>query len=91
MIKAAAYARYSSDSQRSESIDAQFRAIEDYAKSNGYRIIRTYEDRAQSARSDDRPQFQRMIADAATGAFTALLVHKLDRFSRQVRQRGIPS
>lgn len=32
------YARYSSDNQRSESIDAQVRAILDYAMRNGYEI-----------------------------------------------------
>lgn len=32
MIRAAAYARYSSDNQRDESIDAQLRAIHKFAK-----------------------------------------------------------
>lgn len=40
--KAAIYARYSSDNQRSESIDAQIRAIEEYAQKNGILIFDMY-------------------------------------------------
>ena len=39
MIRAAAYARYSSDNQRDESIDAQLRAIHKFANENGYQIV----------------------------------------------------
>ena len=46
MIRAAAYARYSSDNQRDESIDAQLRAIHKFANENGYQIVSEYIDRA---------------------------------------------
>lgn len=36
---AAVYARYSSDNQREESIDAQVRAINEYAQKNGHTIV----------------------------------------------------
>lgn len=39
MIRAAAYARFSSDNQRDESIDAQLRAIYKFAQDNGYEIV----------------------------------------------------
>jgi site-specific DNA recombinase len=81
-MKAAIYARYSSDSQREESIDAQIRAINDYAKKEGYIIVKIYTDEAYSAKTDDRPQFQQMIRDAGTKLFDVILVHKLDRFAR---------
>lgn len=45
-------------------------------------MIGSYVDRALSARTDDRPDFQRMIADSAKGLFEVVLVWKLDRFSR---------
>lgn len=80
--RAVAYARFSSEMQREESIDAQLRAIREYAERNGITLIGTYIDRAKSATSDQRPEFQRMIADAATGEFDAVIVHKLDRFAR---------
>ena len=81
-VPAVAYARFSSDHQRDESIDAQLRAINDYADRNGFEIVETYTDRALSARSDQRPGFQRMVQDSRSGAFKVIIVHKLDRFSR---------
>ncbi len=80
--KAAIYARFSSDNQRDESIDAQIRACEDYAKRNHYDIVKVYADRAKSATSDKRPEFQKMIQDSSFGLFEVVIVHKLDRFSR---------
>ena len=81
-LRAAAYARFSSDMQREESIDAQLRAIQDYAQRNNALIVEEYVDRAHTATTDQRPEFQRMIADAKRGAFNLVIVHKLDRFSR---------
>ena len=81
-MKAVIYARYSSDSQREESIDGQIRECTDYAKYNGITIIGTYIDRALSARSDARPEFQRMIKDSAKHIFDVVIVWRLDRFSR---------
>ncbi|WP_088186817.1 recombinase family protein [Desulfosporosinus sp. FKA] len=81
-LKAAAYVRFSSDNQRDESIDAQIRAIKDYCKHNGYDVIKIYADRAKSATTDKRPQFQQMIQDSSLGVFDVVIVHKLDRFSR---------
>ena len=77
-----AYARFSSDNQREESIDAQLRAIRQYCESKGYILVNTYVDEARSATTDDRPSFQRMISDAVAGQWEAVIVHKLDRFSR---------
>ena len=77
-----AYCRFSSDAQREESIDAQLRAIRSYAEHNNMTIIGEYIDRARSATSDQRPEFQRMIRDAGEGTFSAVVVHKLDRFAR---------
>lgn len=81
-VSAAAYVRYSSDNQRDESIDAQVRAIQQYAKSNNLEIVKVYADRAKSATSDKRPEFQKMILESASGLFNFVIVHKLDRFSR---------
>lgn len=80
--KAAIYARYSSDNQRDESIDGQICAIERYAEQHHIDIVATYIDRAKSATTDQRPNFQNMIKDSAKGLFDCIIVHKLDRFSR---------
>ena len=81
-MKAVIYARYSSDSQREESIEGQIRECTEYAEHNGITILRSYIDRALSARTADRPEFQRLIADSEKGLFDVVLVWKLDRFSR---------
>lgn len=76
------YARYSSDNQREESIEGQLRECKEYAARNEITIIGTYIDRAFSAKTDNRPQFQQMIHDSNTRLFDTVLVWKLDRFSR---------
>lgn len=76
------YARYSSDKQNEQSIEGQIRVIKEYALKNNIPIIDAYIDRAQTGRSDDRPQFQKMIADSTKREFGYVLVYKFDRFSR---------
>ncbi|MDD7184218.1 MAG: recombinase family protein [Oscillospiraceae bacterium] len=80
--RVAQYARFSSDNQRSESIDAQIRHMNQFCKQNHWQVVATYKDEARSATTDNRPQFQQMINDSSKGLFDIVLVHKLDRFSR---------
>lgn len=82
LTNVALYCRYSSDNQREESIEAQIRAGEEYAKRNGWHVVKTYIDRAASATSDRRPEFQKMIAESGQNIFDMIIVHKLDRFAR---------
>lgn len=83
VVNAVAYARYSSDVQRDESIDAQVRAIKSFAEREGYALQKVYADRGISGTSTDkREEFQRMIDDAKSGFFQVVIVHKLDRFAR---------
>ena len=81
-MKAVIYARYSSDSQREESIEGQLRECTEYAERNGITVLRSYIDRALSARTADRPEFQNMIKDSEQKLFDVVLIWKLDRFSR---------
>jgi DNA invertase Pin-like site-specific DNA recombinase len=76
------YARYSSDNQREESIEGQLRENTAHAKKNGIEIVGTYIDRAVSAKTDNRPEFQRMIKDSSKKGFDVVIVWKLDRFAR---------
>lgn len=80
--RAAAYVRFSSDNQRDESIDAQVRAAELFCKQKGFELVKVYSDRAKTATSDKRPAFQEMIEDSSKNYFDIVIVHKLDRFSR---------
>lgn len=81
-INVVIYARYSSHGQQEQSIDGQLRDCYAYAEREGYTVIGEYIDRALSARTDDRPSFQRMIKDASKKQFSYVLVWKLDRFAR---------
>lgn len=83
-VRAAVYARFSCDKQRDASIDDQLYECGKYADAQGYEVVASYCDYAMSGRSDDRPQFLRMIEDARTGAFSVILVWKLDRFARNM-------
>lgn len=76
------YARYSSDNQREESIEGQIRECKEFAERQGITIIGTYIDRALSAKTDNRPDFQRMVKDSTKRLFDVVIVWKLDRFAR---------
>lgn len=82
MANAVIYARFSSSKQREESIEDQVRVCRDAADRAGDKIIKIYADSALSGRTDDRPQFQRMIADSEKGLFQAVYIYKTDRFAR---------
>ena len=81
-MTAVIYARYSTDSQREESIEGQIRECTAYAEKNGFTVVKHYIDRAISAKTDNRPQFQQMIKDSERGNFDVIIVWKLDRFAR---------
>ena len=82
----ALYARVSSDRQDVDlSVAAQLRALRDYARKNGYIVAREFVDEAESGRVADRPQFRKMIDEAARpqAPFREILVWKFSRFTRK--------
>lgn len=81
-MKAVIYARYSSDNQTEASIEGQLRECMEFAEHTGIDVIGNYIDRALSAKTDNRPEFQRMIKDSYKHAFDCIIVWKLDRFAR---------
>ena len=83
MINVVAYARFSSDNQRTESIDAQVRAIKEYCLKNNFNLLRIYKDEGISGTSiKDRIEFIKMIVDSKKKDFKYVIVHKFDRFAR---------
>lgn len=81
-MQAVIYARYSSHGQTEQSIEGQLRDCYAYAQREGMVVVGEYIDRAITGRTDDRPDFQRMISDAAKKQFQRIIVWKLDRFAR---------
>ena len=68
------YAWYSSVNQRELSIESQLRECMAFAEKSGITIISNYIDRAMSARTADRPDFQRMIKDSEKKLFDVVIV-----------------
>lgn len=69
MKNAVIYARFSSHAQNEQSIEGQIRICTEYAESQGYTVVKAYKVKARSGTNDHRPDFQKMIADADSGAF----------------------
>ena len=88
-MRAGIYARVSSDEQvEGFSLDAQRRVVTEFCAAREWRVVEEYVDEGKSARGDDlakRPAFQRLMADAAAGRLDVVVVHKLDRFARNIR------
>ena len=80
------YARVSSEKQAEKdlSIKAQIKELRNYSERNNLEIIDIFIDEAKSARTANRPDFQKMIslAKQKNPTFEAILVWKLSRFAR---------
>jgi DNA invertase Pin-like site-specific DNA recombinase len=82
-MRAALYARYSTDRQSESSIDDQVRVCEEYAARHGMTVVARHADEGISgAAIGNRPAFGRLMDDAAARAFDVILVVDLSRLSR---------
>jgi site-specific DNA recombinase len=88
---AAIYARVSSTGQLGRdgdeggdgySIPAQVQGCERETEALGGRVVKVYVERAESARSDNRPVLQQMLRELPTLGVKYLIVHKVDRLAR---------
>jgi DNA invertase Pin-like site-specific DNA recombinase len=85
MMNALAYARVSTKEQAEKglSIPAQLKAIREYAQSHGFRIAEEFTDLGESAKTANRPSFRKMMRRCQKDkTIDAVIVHKIDRFSR---------
>ncbi len=81
-MRAAIYARYSSDLQRDASIEDQIRVCRERLDREGWALCATYTDHAKSGASALRPGYQKLLEDARSGEFEVLIAEALDRLSR---------
>jgi len=83
-VRAAVYARYSSDNQRPESIEDQVRGCQDFAVARGYTVdsVHIFKDEAKSGVLKDRPGLEALLVAARSHEFEAVLVDDLSRLSR---------
>ncbi|MCK5506140.1 MAG: recombinase family protein [Thermodesulfovibrionia bacterium] len=87
-MKVAGYIRVSSKEQiKGESLSTQRRAIEKYAKLQGWKYINTYADEGISGGSvDKRLALQQLLTDATEKRFDVVVAHRLSRFGRNARE-----
>ncbi|HOU36298.1 MAG TPA: recombinase family protein [Candidatus Omnitrophota bacterium] len=86
-MKCAVYVRVSTEEQAKEgySLAAQTDKIVEYIKSKGWTYSQIYNDDGYSAASRRRPALQRLLADAASQQFEAVIVYRIDRLSRNLK------
>jgi site-specific DNA recombinase len=78
------YARYSSHAQRDVSIEQQVAECQEYAEANNLEVVAVYADRHLTGRSDNRPEFQKMMRHAEKRQFQVIIAWKSDRISRNM-------
>ena len=84
------YGRYSDSGQSEQSIEGQRKVCYEFAERNGYRIIAEYLDRATSGtEAENRPEFQRMIADSAKLLMEGVLESMAEYFSSELSQKVV--
>lgn len=85
--KVGVYVRVSTEEQATTgvSIDAQKEKLADYCKLNDWVLAEEYIDAGLSGGTVNRPELQRMIQDCRNGIIDVVLVYKLDRLSRSLR------
>ncbi|WP_420420477.1 recombinase family protein [Pacificispira sp.] len=83
-MRAAIYARYSSDLQSAASIDDQVSRCRARLAEEGWTEVQVYTDRAMSGASSLRPDYQRLCTDARNGRFDVVIAEALDRLSRDL-------
>ncbi|MGF3103685.1 recombinase family protein [Rossellomorea sp. DUT-2] len=86
-MKAAVYVRVSTTEQASEgySIRAQTDRLKAYCVSQGWDIFEIYIDDGYSAKDTNRPNLERMIKHIEQNLIDCVLVYRLDRLTRSVR------
>ena len=81
----AGYVRVSTDAQvERDSLTTQEQALTAHCQAQGW-TLQLYRDEGVSAKDTERPALQRLLADVRSGRVAAVLVTKLDRISRSLR------
>ena len=85
--KVAIYSRVSTEEQAKEglSVDAQIDKCESFCKARGWEVFKVYKDAGFSAGSLNRPALELLLRDAEEKKFNIILVYKIDRFSRKLK------
>lgn len=87
MLRVALYIRVSTEEQalNGDSIRTQIEALEQYSKENDFNIVGKYIDEGCSATNLKRPNLQRLLRDVEKDKVDLVLMTKIDRLSRGVK------
>ena len=77
---------YSRVSTKDQTCIQQLEILRDYCSKAGYQIVGEYVDEGLSAMKSNRPQYLRILDDARKRKIDLILVYKIDRFSRSVKE-----
>lgn len=86
-MKSAIYCRVSTLEQATEgySIGVQKEKLSAYATAQSYAIVDTYSDEGFSGKNLHRPAMERLLTDVKSKKIDIVLIYKLDRLSRHVK------
>ena len=88
--RAVGYVRVSTEEQAREglSLAAQESRIKAYCEAKGWELVRVYRDEGYSGKDLRRPGIQALIRDLKADGIDVVVVLKLDRLTRSVRDLG---
>lgn len=86
-LKAVGYVRVSTDEQ-GLSLDLQESRVSAYCEAKGWKLLRVYRDEGQSGKDLDRPGIQSLLADLKSNGVDVVVIVKLDRLTRSIRDLG---
>jgi DNA invertase Pin-like site-specific DNA recombinase len=91
VMRAAIYARYSSERQSEASVEDQVRICKERISREGWQLVEVFQDRAISGATAFRPGYQAVLAAGRNHGFDVVVMeatHRLQAEVRLVRQRA---
>jgi len=87
-MKAALYARYSTEKQSGASIQDQHRVCERLAERHGFTVVERFSDAAISGGTAERADYQRMLGAARRHEFDAIIAEDTSRLWRNLAEQA---
>ena len=87
-MKAAIYARYSTDKQSESSIDDQLRECRKLAERHEFNVVAVFGDKALSGGTANRPGYQNMLVAARAGQFDVIVAEDTSRLWRNLAEQA---
>ena len=87
-MRAAIYARYSTDKQSESSIDDQLRECRKLAERNEFSVVAEFSDKALSGGTANRPDYQSLLVAARAGQFDVIIAEDTSRLWRNLAEQA---